>query len=65
MNLIDMLFSLLEKNISKENIINYIKGTKIKFRFAKQLYVGKIMETEELERKNLIKKINSNNILSK
>jgi len=59
-----MLFSLMERNISKENIQNYIKDTNIKFRFAKQIFVGKIMETEEKERKALIKKINSNNVLS-
>ncbi len=63
-NLIDMLFSFMEKNITKDNIINYIKDTKIKFRFAKQIFVGKILETEEKERRNLIRKINSNNVLS-
>lgn len=63
-NIIDMLFSLMERNISKENILNYIKDTNIKFRFAKQIFVGKIMETEEKERKALIQKINSNNVLS-
>lgn len=64
MNLIDMLFSLQEKNISKDEISSYIKDTKIKFRFAKQVYIGKIFEAEEMERRNLIKKINSNNVLS-
>jgi len=63
-NLIDMLLSLMERDISKDNIVNYVKETKIKFRFAKQIFVGKIMETEEKERKALIKKINSNNVLS-
>ena len=60
-----MLFSLMEKDITKEHITTYIKDTKIKFRFAKQIFVGKILETEEKERKSLIKKINCNNVLSK
>jgi hypothetical protein len=64
-NMIDMLFSLQERNISKENITSYIKDTKIKFRFAKQVYIGKISEAEDIERRNLIRKINSNNVLSK
>ena len=58
-----MLFSLQEKNISKDQITSYIKDTKIKFRFAKQVYISKITEAEEMERRNLVKKINSNNIL--
>ncbi len=61
----DMLFSLMERDISKDNITTYIKDTKIKFRFAKQIFVGKILETEEKERRALVKKINSNNVLSK
>ena len=54
----------MEKNITKTDITSYIKDTKIKFRFAKQVYIGKISEAEELERRNLIKKINSNNVLA-
>lgn len=59
-----MLFSLMERDITKEHISSYIKDTKIKFRFAKQIFVGKIMDTEEKERRALVKKINSNNVLS-
>lgn len=58
-----MLFSLMEKGLTKEHISSYVKETKIKFRFAKQVYIGKISEVEDIERRNLIKKINSNNVL--
>jgi hypothetical protein len=56
-----MLFSLLDTGNTKDSILQYIRETKIKYRFAKQIYIEKIMDTEEKERLALIKKINSNN----
>jgi len=61
-NLIDVLNSLVEGGITKEHITTYLKETKVKFRFAKQAYIGKIADNEEFERESLVKKINSNNI---
>jgi hypothetical protein len=62
-NIMDMLFSLLDRDITKQNILDYIKQTKIRFRFAKQGYLEKIFDSEEREREALIKKINLNNTI--
>ena len=69
-NLIDVLNTLLEKNIFKDEVQSYINETKVKYRFAKQgrikfkilAYIGKIADNEERERESLIRKINSNNV---
>jgi hypothetical protein len=62
-NMIDMLFAVNDVGQSKENIVNYLRETKIKYRFAKQVYLQRIKETEENERIALIRKINMNNVL--
>jgi hypothetical protein len=61
-NLMDLFFSLLENNITQENISSYLKESKIKHLFSKQPYIGRIYATEEKERNALIKKINANNV---
>ena len=61
-NLIDLLFSLVERQITKEDILLYLKESKIKYPFAKQNFIGRIYNTEERERTSLIKKINLNNV---
>lgn len=58
-----MLFSLNDRDINKEDIVNTIHESKIKYRFAKQMYIGKIFASEERERNSLIKKINMNNVV--
>ena len=59
-----MLFAVNDNGLSKDNIVNYLRETKIKYRFAKQAYLQKIKETQENERISLIKKINMNNVLT-
>jgi hypothetical protein len=61
-NLIDLLFSLIERKFTKEEIVNYIHESKIKYPFAKQNFIGRIYATEERERNTLVKKINLNNL---
>jgi len=58
-----LLFSLNDRDINKEDIVNTIHESKIKYRFAKQMYIGKIFASEERERNSLIKKINMNNVV--
>lgn len=60
--MLDVLFSLVERNINKEDISLYMRESKIKYRFAKKIFVSRIYNTEERERTNLIKKINLNNV---
>jgi hypothetical protein len=62
-NLIDLLFSLLDQNITKQNVSDYIKQTKIKYRFAKRAFIEKIFDSEEKERESLIRKISINNTM--
>ncbi len=59
-----MLFAINDMGQNKENIVNYLRETKIKYRFAKQVYLQKIKETEENERVALIRKINMNNVVT-
>jgi len=61
-NLIDVLNSLLDKGITKEELVNYIGDSKLKYPFCKRQYVNKILSTEEIERNSFIKKMNINNI---
>lgn len=63
MNMIDLLFSLNDRNINIEDIMNFMNDSKIKYRFAKQMYTGKIFSAEERERNTLMKKINTNNVV--
>jgi hypothetical protein len=49
--------------VTKQNISDYTKQTKIKYRFAKQAYIDKIFELEVKERESLIQKINMNNTI--
>jgi hypothetical protein len=39
-----------------------MRDSKIKHKFAKQMFIGQIFDSEEKERNSLIKKINSNNV---
>lgn len=61
-NLIDLLFTLLDKQISQEEIMKYIKESKIKYEFSKGVFIRKIYHTEERERNIHIRKINSSQI---
>lgn len=61
-NLIDLLFTLLDKQISQEEIMKYIKESKIKYEFSKGVFIRKIYHTEEKERNIHIRKINSSQI---
>jgi hypothetical protein len=61
-NMIDLLFSLIERKFTKEEIVSYIHESKIKYPFAKQNFIGRIYATEERERNTLVKKINLNNL---
>lgn len=62
-NLIDILFSLSDRDITKEGITTYMKESKLKHQFAKQSFLGKIYSAEEKERNALIKKNNLNNVI--
>ena len=62
-NIIDLLYTLVnDRKINQENILYYIKSSKIHFDFTKANYLNRLILTEEKERNNLIKKINMNTI---
>jgi len=62
-NLIDLLFTLLDdRKINQNDILYYINSSKIEYDFTKNHCLHKLLNSEEKERKNLIKKINISSI---
>lgn len=58
-NLVDLNFNLIKSNNSQEDLLNYIKHSNIKYDFTKKFILKKIVKSEENQRKEYIKKINS------
>lgn len=62
-NIIDLLYTLVgDQKINQQDILYYIKTSKIKYNFTKANYLNRLFLSEEKERNNIIKKINMNTI---